>query len=631
MGNIVKHHVSFANRGKILLVVFISAIFNINSIAQTIDEIKLDQRYYWGEGTAEKRKDAKDIALSNLVSSICVHVSQYSSLDLHNRIEGDNVHSTEEFTSRMRTYSTMTLNNCHTKELTTKAPFTVFLYIEKADVEKMFKSRENRVREFVNIANKAYLDMNLADALRYYYSAYLYAHSLMDPSSLNVEDEDEDEQSAMTWIKRRIEEILSNTKPVIMGKNGSEANVYRVGFFYKDRPVSRIGYTYWDGSSWTERPEFAIDGQGLVELMPSFSPQDSKIQIEYKFENQVRNDPELMSIYEALADDVNFRASGGRVSVSENANTTTYNAVPSASKIEKSSVSAVSRTRPQDKPLSNTESKIYRDVLTKVIQCISQKTYGSVESLCTPEGYKAFKELIHYGSAKIVGTPNVTFLEYNGHIYGRSVPMQFSFRGNNKFTENVVFTFTPEGKVDDVTFGLGKLAEDNLYDNLMDEKLAPIRSAINNFLESYKTAYALGRMDYLEQVFSDDALIITGKVVMKRIGDAETGYSMRKVVVNTRQSKSQYLENLRRAFASKEFINLQFANNSIRPNSKAISQGHDVYGIQIRQDYYSNNYSDQGYLFLLVDVSNPDHPIIHVRVWQEKPDDLQNIAGIEDF
>lgn len=232
--NYIRKCLNLDNRYKQLLVLMVISVYSLSTYSQTVDEIILDPKYYWGEGTSDKRKDAKDIALGNLVSNICVHVSQSSTLNINNRQEQEGqVGTTEEFSSRMSTYSSMTLNNCRTKEVTTKAPYTIFLYIEKAEVEKMFKSRENRVREYVNIANNAFIDMNLADALRYYYSAYLFAHSLMDQAMAKVEDEEGNEQSAMTWIKRRIEEILSNTKPVIMGQNGSESNVYRVGFFIK--------------------------------------------------------------------------------------------------------------------------------------------------------------------------------------------------------------------------------------------------------------------------------------------------------------------------------------------------------------------------------------------------------------
>ena len=48
--------------------------------------------------------------------------------------------------------------------------------------------------------------------------------------------------------------------------------------------------------------------------------------------------------------------------------------------------------------------------------------------------------------------------------------------------------------------------------------------------------------------------------------------------------------------------------------------GGELYGIQIKQDYYSTNYGDQGYLFLMVDLNDPDKPIIKVRTWQPEKD-----------
>ena len=41
--------------------------------------------------------------------------------------------------------------------------------------------------------------------------------------------------------------------------------------------------------------------------------------------------------------------------------------------------------------------------------------------------------------------------------------------------------------------------------------------------------------------------------------------------------------------------------------------GGETYGIQIKQDYYSSNYGDHGYLFLMVDFNDPENPSIKVR------------------
>jgi hypothetical protein len=57
-----------------------------------------------------------------------------------------------------------------------------------------------------------------------------------------------------------------------------------------------------------------------------------------------------------------------------------------------------------------------------------------------------------------------------------------------------------------------------------------------------------------------------------------------------------------------------------------------MYGISVVQYYDSSIYSDEGYLFLLIDFSTPEEPMIHVRTWQPRqatPDGAQ--IGIGDI
>ena len=44
------------------------------------------------------------------------------------------------------------------------------------------------------------------------------------------------------------------------------------------------------------------------------------------------------------------------------------------------------------------------------------------------------------------------------------------------------------------------------------------------------------------------------------------------------------------------------------------------FGINLRQDYFSSTYSDTGFLFLLVNVSDPELPLIQYRTWQPDRD-----------
>ena len=62
-----------------------------------------------------------------------------------------------------------------------------------------------------------------------------------------------------------------------------------------------------------------------------------------------------------------------------------------------------------------------------------------------------------------------------------------------------------------------------------------------------------------------------------------------------------------------------------------MSKGGELYCIQIKQDYYSSNYGDSGYLFLMVDLNRPDAPIIKVRTWQTQPDPDFGLIGPEFF
>ncbi|MBP3551726.1 MAG: hypothetical protein J6K05_00940 [Bacteroidaceae bacterium] len=612
-------------------------LMSVELCAQSVDEIKADETLYlWGEGNGDSQREAKENALHDLSSKISVHVSSVDQGYMSNEQRNEEVDTYVSFERKMQTYSTVTLTDCHSKLLSSSKPYKVFTYIEREKVDKMFDDRVKVMQANVQTANNAFLSLNLADALRYYYASYLLTQSLRYRADAVVADENGKEQMAMVWIPKRIEDILSNVKVTIKGESGNADNSYLLGFFYKGEPVQKIGYTYWDGDDVRERVSYAQDGLGLVELEPSFSVKDVKVLIEYKYLSLVnRNNAELTAVYDALAEDVNFQGMCGvrvkQSKVGDDSSSYEGQALNQMSKKQENSINELSETRSKNNPIAEDKALQYAETLNLVIQAIKSKRYDQVSPLCTEDGAKAFTQLIKYGKARVVGNPTITFTEYNGAIYGRSVPMEFSFSGGNRFMENVVFTFTTDGKIDNITFGLGFKAENDIFCNMKDEEQAPARAAISNFLENYKTAYALGRFDYLDMIFSDDAFIVTGKEVRKMVGNEEQGYRMVKKVVKTKQSKNQFLANLKNAFDSKEFVNIQFVNNYIQPSRRSIQNGHAVYGIQIRQDYFSNNYKDQGYLFLRVDVTDPDAPIVSVRVWQEMPDEEEGIADLSNW
>ena len=144
------------------------------------------------------------------------------------------------------------------------------------------------------------------------------------------------------------------------------------------------------------------------------------------------------------------------------------------------------------------------------------------------------------------------------------------------------------------------------------------RMMILDYVEHFRTSYNQKDLKFLKQVFSDDALIITGKVIMVR--KSELVPSGRKVKY-TVQTKQEYLNNLARAFKNNSYIKVSFDNVLIveHPTIKGI------YGVTVHQKWNSAHYSDEGYVFMMWDFRNPDTPQIHVRTWQ--PDYIDKERG----
>ena len=131
------------------------------------------------------------------------------------------------------------------------------------------------------------------------------------------------------------------------------------------------------------------------------------------------------------------------------------------------------------------------------------------------------------------------------------------------------------------------------------------------------------RHDYIKTLFADDAVIVTAHVVKKvpKKSLENVQYLENKYVVYNRLDKDQYMERLSKCFNDNEYINIQFSDNTITKGQ----QGGELYGIQIHQDYYSSHYGDTGYLFLLLDINDPEKPTIFYRAWQPERD--PNING----
>lgn len=134
------------------------------------------------------------------------------------------------------------------------------------------------------------------------------------------------------------------------------------------------------------------------------------------------------------------------------------------------------------------------------------------------------------------------------------------------------------------------------------------RQLILDYVEQFRTSYNQKDINFLTQVFSDDALIITGKVIRQ----SKDGIRLPDKIEYKKQSKQQYLANLRSAFARNRHIRVTFDEIEVmrHPVNK------DFYGVTLHQGWTSDTYHDDGYVFLLWDFRDESAPQIHVRTWQ---------------
>ena len=162
----------------------------------------------------------------------------------------------------------------------------------------------------------------------------------------------------------------------------------------------------------------------------------------------------------------------------------------------------------------------------------------------------------------------------------------------------------------------------------VSETDAKRRHQILNYCEHFRTAYTTKDIDFLRQVFSDKALIIVGNVVKTAASDdkCQAGNS---TVTFAIHSKRDYINRLSRVFAANKKIDIKFSGFRIMRHPTMDG----IYGVTLRQQYKSDRYSDDGYLFLLWDFRSPSMPLIHVRTWQpaSSVQGSGDVISIQDF
>ena len=605
------------NKIILMMIALLSILLPNTTMAQTVaeraEQLKTNKEYICGEGWGDTYNSADQAALADLISKISLNISNSFEIKEEEFNTNSNFDSKTAVTSVMNSYAQATLTNTNNLVISNAPQTHVLRYIKSSEVIKIFNERKEKVFDYVRSAMRAEEKAKIDDALRNYYWAFAMVRSLQYPNSVKM-DIDGEQRLLVTWIPQQIEEIMSNLSTKIASKDGNDINLF---IKYKGEPVTSIDYTYFDGQTWSNLYS-AKDGMGIVELRPGVDVNSLQLKYEYEYADQCQIDKELESVMQLFKGTPFKNASvyindlDKKSAVSSEARKEFENSVKTESAANLETLSKVN------------DEKQLAGIMNRVVNAIKTRQYDSVNDCFSADGLEMYKKLLNYGQARLLGNPQFSFYTMGKRVVCRSIPMAFSFRNNKrKFVEDVTFTFGEDRKIECVAFGLGSQAKTDIFDKGVGAWSDYAKMVIATFLENYKTAFALKRLDYLESVFDDNATIITGHIIKKAPKVAMEGESFinsnNKLIKYTRQTKSEYMRKLKMCFQSNQFINIRFADNDV----VKMGAGGETYGIQIKQDYYSTNYGDHGYLFLMVDFNDPDNPSIKVRTWQ--PDRNPNI------
>lgn len=240
----------------------------------------------------------------------------------------------------------------------------------------------------------------------------------------------------------------------------------------------------------------------------------------------------------------------------------------------------------------------------------------------TPEAIERIKSTWSVSHFYCTRTTMITrVMRCDGGYQVRNIPIYVKKGDGDYQNQHVVIEFDNYGKISDMYRMIPEHEYTEVIANSNEVTDLRHREIIKRFVDHFCDAYNSKDLDLLEKMYSENALIITGKVVTyKSNNEISKSLTDNYRIEYSVQNKKQYLEKLRNVFGKNEYINIKFKNIEII-KSEANPK---VYGVRLDQDWHSSSYSDEGQVFLVIDFMDEDHPQVWVRTWQPYKDSKGN-------
>ena len=595
--------------------------FSINAQDTDIYNIKKSKQHYWGESpvydTYEKAKNkAMEMMCDNIIETIAASPVEMGGVSKEAHLEKIMLTLENKISYKRKIVNVVR----DTKD----DKYSCLAYISKDDFEAICNERTSEIQRYFDMGNDKEEDEMMVDALRSYYWGMMLcvAHPYGNKIMINVDNED---VPAYEYLYERVVEVLDTFTFAVAKNNPGEFNEEGITVMLNVRSngndVSHLRFKYYNGVD-DYVTTTATNGKAAVQLA-NHDVKDFDIKIEYDFSHEKIAHPEIAIILNNI-DNVVIKDN-----VKRYLNIEPYTKYFSGDKkVEESSNNNVKL---------NSDEKYYLGLMLEIEKAFRAKNYVSVKKYFTDESFAMLDTLVRNGNISVVGNQQYEFITYGNTTICRDIDMKFEFRNHASFLREVVFRFDNESRlITSMAFRLSSEAENDIATKNKWENNCKL--ALINFLEDYQTAYALKRYDYLESIFSDDALIIVGHVLKRNnneLKDVKQFNLPAQEVELLRMDKNAYFDRLSRVFMSQEYINIRFTETDFKrqlfSTDEANTNGEDIFGVRLLQEYHSATYGDVGYLFLMVDLRDVQRPVIHVRAWQPDKVDINKLVNLRDL
>lgn len=503
--------------------------------------------------------------------------------------------------------------------------YSYFVYVHKNDFDSVCNRRVDEMRRYAKNARQSENEEKMVDAFREYYWAMMLCAAHPQGAALKI-NVDGDDVNAYNYLQERVTEVLGLFDFAVAKDNPGEFNdegiavILNVRSFGKD--VSGLKIAYHNG---VDNFNTELVSNGKAQMQFSTTELDNiDIRIRYDFQYELNSHPEMKKIFSNI-DPIVLREN-----VRRNIELNKYKQYLKNYKDVASGTTAAALNS------LNEEEKSLLAMMQEIETAFRTKNYLSVKKYFTDEAYDMLDTLVRNAKISVVGNQQYEFITLDNSVtLCRDIDLRFQFKNYVSFIRELVLRFDNEKKlITSLSFRLDSEAENDIMKR--GRWSEECRYALLNFMEDYQTAYALKRYDYLESIFSDDALIIVGHVLKRTVQPDQMTLNLSDEEVRLIQyDKETYFNNLSRTFASQEYINIRFAETDFTRQMNSTdankSGGEDIFGVRLLQEYNSTTYGDTGYLFLMVDLRDQKRPVIHVRAWQPDKVDINKLVGLENL